>query len=110
MSLLRRIERGGQGGSGGGSGEPPDQSKLSQVRRRTQVPQAPGSAGGGAESAGGGNYQDLKVRVQNKLLAELDTGVDPHSPEVRTTIEELFAAISGRRKHRLGPRRTPAPV
>jgi pilus assembly protein CpaF len=31
--------------------------------------------------------------VQNKLLAELDTGVDPHSPEVRTTIEELFTAI-----------------
>jgi pilus assembly protein CpaF len=97
MSLLRRIERGGQGGSGGGSGgsgEPPDQSKLSQVRRRTQVPQAPGGTQAGAPARSeGGNYQDLKVRVQNKLLAELDTGVDPHSPEVRTTIEELFAAI-----------------
>lgn len=38
-------------------------------------------------------YLDLKSRVQNKLLAELDTSVDPHSPEVRTTIEELFATI-----------------
>ena len=92
MSLLRRIERGGQGGSGD---EPSDQSKLSQMRRRTQVPQAPSaSSGGGApQRAEAGSYQDLKVRVQNKLLAELDTGVDPHSPEVRTTIEELFTAI-----------------
>jgi pilus assembly protein CpaF len=91
MSLLRRIERGGQGGD---DGEPPDQSKLSQMRRRTQVPQTPTAAGGGAAARSeSGNYQDLKVRVQNKLLAELDTGVDPHSPEVRTTIEELFTAI-----------------
>jgi pilus assembly protein CpaF len=92
MSLLRRIERGGQGGSGD---EPSDQSKLSQMRRRTQVPQAPSAASGGGapQRAEAGSYQDLKVRVQNKLLAELDTGVDPHSPEVRTTIEELFTAI-----------------
>jgi pilus assembly protein CpaF len=91
MSLLRRIERGGQGGSGD---EPPDQSKLSQMRKRTQVPQPPSAVSGGApQRAEAGSYQDLKVRVQNKLLAELDTGVDPHSPEVRTTIEELFAAI-----------------
>lgn len=39
------------------------------------------------------NYYDLKVRVQNKLLAELDSSVDPHSPEVRATIEELFTTI-----------------
>jgi pilus assembly protein CpaF len=91
MSLLRRIERGGQGGDD----DSPDQSKLSQVRKRTQVPQAPTATPGGGASprAEGGSYQDLKVRVQNKLLAELDTGVDPHSPEVRTTIEELFSAI-----------------
>ncbi len=92
MSLLRRIERGGQGGSGD---EPPDQSKLNQMRKRTQVPQSPSAASGGGATprAEAGTYQDLKVRVQNKLLAELDTGVDPHSPEVRTTIEELFTAI-----------------
>jgi pilus assembly protein CpaF len=86
MSLLRRIERGGEGG-----GDETDESKLSQMRsRRTQVPSsAPGS--GGASS--GSSYVDLKVRVQNKLLAELDTSVDPHSPEVRATIEELFTTI-----------------
>ncbi|RPI99927.1 MAG: CpaF family protein [Chloroflexi bacterium] len=91
MSLLRRIERGGQGGGD----DPSDQSKLNQMRRRTQIPQAPGAAqgAGGPPRAEAGSYQDLKFRVQNKLLSELDTGVDPHSPEVRTTIEELFAAI-----------------
>lgn len=85
MSLLRRIERGGQGGE-----DPGAESKLAQVRKRTQVPQAPGAP---SAPASANNYQDLKVRVQNKLLAELDTSVDPRSPEVRTAIEELFAAI-----------------
>ncbi len=80
MSLLRRIERGGQGGSGD---EPPDQSKLNQMRKRTQVPQSPSAASGSGvrrRVPKPAAYQDLKVRVQNKLLAELDTGVDPHSP------------------------------
>jgi pilus assembly protein CpaF len=86
MSLLRRIERGGQGSQDSG------ESKLDQVRRRTQVPQAAPTASAAARSEGS-NYQDLKVRVQNKLLAELDTSVDPRSPEVRSTIEELFTAI-----------------
>ena len=85
MSLLRRIERGGRG-----SGDD-DESKFSQVRRR-QVPQS-GAGAAAARPDTASNYQDLKVRVQNKLLAELDTSVDPHSPEVRATIEELFAAI-----------------
>jgi len=86
MSLLRRIERGGQ------DADSPDESKLDQVRRRTQVPAA-SSAVAAARRGEGGGYQDLKVRIQNKLLAELDTSVDPRSPEVRTTIEELFATI-----------------
>ncbi|MBP8974183.1 MAG: CpaF family protein [Anaerolineae bacterium] len=86
MSLLRRIERGGQGA------DDPDESKLEQVRRRTQVPAASSAVAAARRSEGGG-YQDLKVRVQNKLLAELDTSVDPRSPEVRTTIEELFTII-----------------
>ncbi len=85
MSLLRRIERGGRGS------DDDDESKFSQVRRR-QVPQS-GAGAAAARPDAASNYQDLKVRVQNKLLAELDTSVDPHSPEVRATIEELFAAI-----------------
>ncbi|MCD4687411.1 MAG: CpaF family protein [Anaerolineae bacterium] len=91
MSLLRRIERGGQDSdSGDDGGDKEDESKFSQVRRR-QVPPSGGSTA--AARPDGSNYQDLKVRVQNKLLAELDTSVDPHSPEVRATIEELFVTI-----------------
>ncbi len=85
MSLLRRIERGGQGG-----GPEDDKSKLSQARRRTPVPPP---AGGNVSRPDGSNYVDLKVRVQNKLLAELDTSVDPRSPDIRATIEELFTTI-----------------
>lgn len=88
MSLLKRIERGGQGG---GDDESQD-AKLAQMRsRRTAVPPAAGAAA--ARPEGAGNYHDLKSRVQNKLLAELDTSVDPRSPEVRATIEELFTTI-----------------
>lgn len=85
MSLLRRIERGGQGD------DPGDQQGVTtNVRnRRMQVPAASPAAG----RPEGGGYVDLKVRVQNKLLAELDSGLDPRSPEVRTAIEELFTAI-----------------
>ena len=85
MSLLRRIERGGRG-----SGDD-DESKFSQLRRQ-QVPQS-GAGAAAARPDTASNYQDLKVRVQNKLLAELDASVDPHSPEVRATIEELFSTI-----------------
>ncbi|MGQ9850214.1 MAG: CpaF family protein [Aggregatilineaceae bacterium] len=84
MSLLKRIERGGQ------AGDKPPQSKLEQVRQ-TQVPATAGAIA--ARRPDGGGYQDLKVRIQNKLLSELDTSVDPRSPEVRATIEELFATI-----------------
>src|SRR5258708_5785849 len=95
MSLLKRIERGnqqggnqqgGQGGSGGG-GE--DQSRLDAMRRqRVQMP-----AGGGQSAAEKGGYADLKGRVQTKLLSELDPSMDTRSPEVRSTIEELFTTI-----------------
>ncbi len=84
MSLLRRIERGGQGG------DKPQTSKLEQVRQ-AQVPTAAGAVA--ARRPDGGGYQDLKVRIQNKLLSELDASVDPRSPEVRATIEELFTTI-----------------
>lgn len=87
MSLLRRIERGGQGQEP----DPADQSKLAAMRRRTPVPPPSGSLSGVRTEQN--TYLDLKSRVQNKLLAELDTSVDPRSPEVRATIEELFSTI-----------------
>lgn len=103
MSLLRRIDKSGGSGSGGDSGgqgtEPvggaggeSEESKLSAMRQRRQAlaeQQRPGTPGKG------NNYLDLKSRVQNKLLSELDhQSMDvTRKNEVRTHIEELFNAI-----------------
>jgi pilus assembly protein CpaF len=76
MSLLKRIERTQQPAA-----ERP--SKLRELRARRQ-PTAP------ARDA----YLDLKSRVQNKLIAELDPKMDiSQTDEVRSAIEELFDSI-----------------
>lgn len=76
MSLLKRIERTQQPVT-----ERP--SKLRELRVRRQ-PTAP------ARDA----YLDLKTRVQNRLIAELDPKMDiSQTDEVRSTIEELFDSI-----------------
>src|SRR6266496_5854514 len=105
MSLLRRIDKGsgntgGDSGSGGRGPEPAggaaggetEESKLASMRQRRQAlaeQQRPGAPGKG------NNYIDLKTRVQNKLVSELDhSQVDTtRKNEVRTHIEELFNAI-----------------
>ncbi len=103
MSLLRRIDKGGgnsggdsgSGGHGpetGGAGGETDESKLAAMRQRRQAlaeQQRPGAPGKG------NNYLDLKTRVQNKLVSELDhQSMDvSRKNEVRAHIEELFNAI-----------------
>src|SRR5512142_143826 len=100
MSLLRRIEQGqGQGQNGQGNNTPPapaggngqsgsgnDSSRLSSLQaRRVSAP---------ITSPQAGSYFDLKTRVQNKLLAELDPSTDvTRTEEVRRTIQELFEQI-----------------
>ena len=103
MSLLRRIEHGQEGGeqeggvsspaprpSGGGgqvgSGGGSDSSRLSSLQaRRVSAPIASPQAG---------SYFDLKTRVQNKLLAEIDPSMDiSRTEEVRRTIQNLFEQI-----------------
>ncbi len=94
MSLLKRIEQGqsGQSGtpstpSGGGGGQGGgDGSRLSSLQaRRVSAP---------ITSPQAGSYFDLKTRVQNKLLAELDPSTDvTRTEEVRRTIQELFEQI-----------------
>jgi pilus assembly protein CpaF len=104
MSLLRRIEQGqGQGGSqqpqGGAAGGAPQQpppprppeggggdSRLSSLQtRRVSAPSTAPQAG---------SYFDLKIRVQNKLLAEIDPSMDvSKSDEVKRTIQSLFEQI-----------------
>src|SRR6185503_14970912 len=95
MSLLKRIEQGGsssggqsssgsgaQGGGGGGG----EGSRLSSLQsRRVNAP---------ITSPQAGSYFDLKVRVQNKLLSELDPSMDiTRTDDVRRTIQDLFEQI-----------------
>jgi len=76
MSLLRRIERGQEP-----TAEP--RSKLSELRVRRQPATAARDA-----------YMDLKSRVQNKLIADLDPSMDiSKTDEVRGNIEELFDTV-----------------
>lgn len=92
MSLLKRIEQ-GQGSEpgsksqgSGSSGNSSDNSRLSSLQtRRTNAP---------ITSPQAGSYFDLKTRVQNKLLAELDPSMDiTRTEEVKRTIQELFEQI-----------------
>ncbi|MFL7869135.1 MAG: CpaF family protein [Anaerolineales bacterium] len=93
MSLLKRIEQ-GQGSDSGSksSGESrpggADSSRLSSLQtKRTNAP---------ITSPQAGSYFDLKTRVQNKLLAELDPSMDiTRTDEVKRTIQELFEQILG---------------
>jgi len=98
MSLLKRIEQGqGQGGQGAAPAQPAaaggagqgggnDSSRLSSLQaRRVSAP---------ITSPQAGSYFDLKTRVQNKLLSELDPSMDvTRTDEVRRTIQELFEQI-----------------
>jgi pilus assembly protein CpaF len=91
MSLLKRIEQ-GQGGKGSeqypGAPQPPggDASRLSSLQaRRVSAPNPTPQTG---------SYFDLKTRVQNRLLAELDPSMDiAKTEEVRKTILNLFEQI-----------------
>ena len=95
MSLLRRIEQGqtpaGQGGppQAGNDNGPQDQaSKLAELRLRRTAPPLPGVAQGTL------GVVDMKARVQNKLLAQLDPSMDSsRSAELRRTIEDLYESI-----------------
>ncbi len=76
MSLLKRIEKGQEP-----TAESP--SKLSELRIKRQPAAAKRDA-----------YLDLKTRVQNKLIAEIDPSMDvSKTDEVRGNIEELFDSV-----------------
>lgn len=96
MSLLKRIEQGqaeeAPAPSGNNSGVPAtsSSSRMSGISARRATP-----PGGGQRDT----YYDLKTRVQNKLLAELDPSMDvSQTAEVRQTIEELFENILSEEK------------
>jgi pilus assembly protein CpaF len=90
MSLLKRIEQGQGNSSEQSSNTTPasggDSSRLSSLQaRRVSAPSAAPQAG---------TYFDLKSRVQNRLLAELDPSMDiTKTEDVRKTIQSLYEQI-----------------
>lgn len=96
MSLLKRIEKSQQqpgqtaapGAGTAGGARPPaasEQSKLAEMRLK----RAPTSTSPVRDA-----YLDLKTRVQNKLLAEMDPSLDvSKTDEVRSTIENLYDEV-----------------
>jgi len=101
MSLLKRIEQGKTTGEEDAS-LVSGSSKLGTLEARRVSPPR--------KDAQDETYADLKVRVQNRLLAELDPSIDVSEVEkVRGTIRDLFEQIlteesivlSRQEKHRL---------
>ncbi|MCX7680365.1 MAG: CpaF family protein [Anaerolineae bacterium] len=87
MSLLKRIEKErqttGQAGQTGQVGQQPPSAPLTEMRVRRQ-PASP------ARDA----YLDIKTRIQNKLISELDPTMDvTRTDEVRRTIQEMYDNI-----------------
>lgn len=98
MSLLKRIEQGHEESPD----DPESTSRLMSLQSRRVAP-----PGVGAQRD---TYSDLKTRVQNRLLAELDPSIDiSQVGVVRNTIRDLFEQIlaeenivlSRQEKHRL---------
>jgi pilus assembly protein CpaF len=100
MSLLKRIEQGQAsstpsqqqpaqpGGPGPSNSQQDNASKLAELRMRRTAPPLPGVAPGGSGAV------DLKSRVQNKLISQMDTTMDvTQIAEVRRTIEDLYETI-----------------
>lgn len=84
MSLLKRLEQDGDDDKNDRSGSGSGTSRLSSLQARR----------GSASGQDRGQYLDLKTRVQNQLLAELDPSVDvSRVSEVRKTIQELYEQI-----------------
>lgn len=123
MSLLKRIgttTTGAEGGDStaplpeeavppaGGTGNLPQSTRLAGTRSLGVAPPSRsgrGSDGGTAvlrrpgNAAGpggmrGDSFADLKVRIQNRLIAELDPRMDlSNADEVRRTVEETFSSV-----------------
>ena len=80
MSILKRL----QGGDNQNTQPSGSQNQGVQARRIVAPPTSPAQ----------NTYQDLKNRVQNKLLASLDPNADvTRVAEVRRTIQEMFEQI-----------------
>ena len=86
MSLLKRIEQGQSKGMPVATETVESASRLVTAQTRRVAP--PGV------SSQHDTYLDLKIRVQNRLLSELDPAMDISKVnEVRSTIQDLFEQV-----------------
>ena len=86
MSLLKRIEQGQGNPNGSADADGDNRSRVMTLQARRVA--APGA------STQRDTYLDLKTRVQNRLLAELDPSMDISKVnEVRSTIQDLFEQV-----------------
>lgn len=94
MSLMRRLEKGQSPEEPPAKPIPPEKRSTDDLgggSRLTNISSRRVTAPAGASRGG---YMDLKTRVQNRLLAELDPAVDiGKMDEVRRTIQELFEQV-----------------
>ncbi len=90
MSILKRIQ-------GGGPPQPPAQSpqtNTTPIPRPTNQTSQPTRTSAPEIPRAQETYQDLKNRVQTKLLSGLEPNMDPsRTAEVRRTIQDLFEQI-----------------
>jgi pilus assembly protein CpaF len=102
MSLLKRIEQSQTPSQqqpaapntpntpNGGNSQQDQASKLAELRMRRAAPPMLG----GATASGAGGVVDLKTRVQNKLVSQIDPNMDmARTADIRRTIEELYETI-----------------
>jgi pilus assembly protein CpaF len=86
MSLLKRIERSQQPGD-----SEPKSSGSTSIRPKVPEQQARRAP---AASHVRDAFKDLKERIQDKLVAELDPAMDvSRTDEVRRTIQDMFEQI-----------------
>ena len=89
MSLLKRIEK-GSGGDAAASGDAGSSAAPSPIRNKTPENQRRRAPANSQRDA----FNDLKERIQDKLIAELDPAMDiSRTDEVRRTIQDMYDQI-----------------
>ena len=92
MSILRRIQSGEQGNIS--PNQTPNSGNDNQNQIPSQGPLQQRRVISTSVQSSQDTYQDLKTRVQTKLLSEIDPSVDVSKvSEVRKTIQDLFEQI-----------------
>src|SRR6185503_15693941 len=89
MSLLKRI-----GAADAATTGPAPSGLATMAAAETATPKRSLLGPDGSAASAASSQQDLKTRVQNRLIAELDPRMDLGNAEhVRRTVEETFAQV-----------------